>query len=96
MWETKEELKTLKRRNKMACRICGSEENVRYVFEAKQFLCKSCAADTPKKISRSEFDNVYWNGDKTVPEAIRREFYSDYLSSSNTLEEYIRTTSSSF
>jgi hypothetical protein len=79
----------------MYCRICGDERNVSFRPQARQSLCDSCAADTPAKVGRAEFDRVYWRGDDAPPcEAIRREFYSDYLTSTHNLAEYVRRTTS--
>lgn len=83
----------------MYCRICGTEENVAYHAAQRQALCRDCKRDTPPKVSRAAFDLAYWKReDGTVdpsdpPEGIRREFYEDYLASSDTLARYIVATS---
>lgn len=78
----------------MYCRICGSLNNVRYYATKRQSLCRFCAKDTPEKVGRSTFDKQYWGADVDVPESTRREFYSDYLSSSETVTDYIASTTS--
>lgn len=76
----------------MYCRVCGDERNVSYRPRSRQSLCDSCASDTPHKVSRSAFDTEYWHDDPTVCESTKREFYSDYLSSTHTLAQYIAAT----
>jgi hypothetical protein len=76
----------------MYCRICGTEEKVAYRPGKLQALCDSCNRETPRKVSRSSFDRVYWKGDPDVGDSIKSEFYSDYLSSECTLSEYIEQT----
>ena len=92
------------------CIICGdTEENKPEWFQGKwivsypnkgwQSLCKPCASETPDKVSRSEFEAAYWvdagecYADKVSP-SIRKEFYEDYLRSSDILETYILGTRS--
>jgi poly(3-hydroxyalkanoate) synthetase len=75
------------------CKICG-DEKASYRARARQTLCDSCASDTPDKVGRTDFDQLYWNGDDTVTEAIKREFYSDYLASTYTTAQYIKATTS--
>lgn len=80
------------------CRICGDEAGAEYRPKARQTLCPSCAADTPAKVGRVEFDAAYWvdvDGKPAAdeqPAAIRREFYEDYLASNLNLEQYIKRT----
>jgi hypothetical protein len=76
----------------MYCRICGNEEGAIHRPRRRQVLCASCSSDTPAKVARARFDRAYWNGSDDVPEAIKREFYSDYLASTHTLAEYIEAT----
>jgi hypothetical protein len=83
------------------CRICGDEKNVRYRPAQGQSLCNSCWQDTPAKVSRESFERAYWkrddgsDGREDVPESTRREFYADYLASTNTLKDYLASTTSS-
>jgi len=80
----------------MYCRICGSEKDVKFYPAKRQSLCKWCAADTPSKLSRDEFEKRYWGAEvDTVPTFFRREFYSDYLASDCDMEKYIDQTTSS-
>lgn len=78
----------------MYCRVCGVRENVEYRPSKLQTLCDPCSKETPRKIGREEFDAAYWKGEgaDTVPESTKREFYSDYKTSTHTLEEYIEAT----
>ena len=79
----------------MYCRICGDESNIKYYVSKRQSLCPSCAKDTPAKVGRESFDRKYWAKDDDCPEAIRREFYADYLASSHgSIESYIEATTS--
>jgi len=73
----------------MYCRICGDTANVKYYPGKRQALCPHCSKDTPRKVSRENFDRQYWSGDSDAPEGIRREFYADYLASSDTVQQYI-------
>ena len=77
------------------CNICGlsEEEKVRYYPEKRQSLCADCAKHTPSKIGRTEFDRKYW-GVKfaETPEGIRKEFYSDYLTSGSSFTKYKQET----
>jgi hypothetical protein len=88
---------SLKRGLTMYCRICGDEKDVRYYAGKRQSLCRSCAKDTPAKVSRTTFDRVYWTGceENDPPEGIRREFYADYLASRHgSVASYIEATTS--
>ena len=77
----------------MYCMICGDENSVKYRGGNRGMLCDSCAADTPAKVDRARFDAEYWGAEASnVPESTKREFYSDYRASSNTLADYITTT----
>ena len=76
------------------CRICGDERGTEYRPAQRQTLCESCWRDTPRKVSRAEFDRAYWGSDDEPCAATKREFYSDYLASASTLEDYIRSTTS--
>jgi len=79
----------------MSCQVCG-DPNARYYDTNRQSLCRSCAKDTPAKVSRSTFDKRYWISDdpneEPPNEAIKREFYEDYLRSECTLAQYIERT----
>jgi len=78
----------------MYCRICGTEQDVEFRGGNRGALCASCAKDTPRKAGRAAFDAAYWKGAGIVPESTKREFYSDYRSSTHTLAEYIERTTS--
>ena len=76
----------------MPCKICG-DPITRWRPENRQTLCNSCAADTPRKIGRSEFDRKYWGPDfEEVHPETRREFYEDYLTSSQNFRDYQEST----
>ena len=80
------------------CRICGDEAGVEFRPSARQSLCKSCAQDTPEKVSRSEFEAAYWvdvDGKpvaEETPAAIRREFYNDSVNVNNVRVEQFPDT----
>jgi hypothetical protein len=76
----------------MYCKVCGDERDVQYYPAKRQTLCPTCAAETPRKVSRRAFDAAYWDGEDDCPESTRREFYEDYLHSDSTLEDYIERT----
>lgn len=81
----------------MACFICGETRNVKFRKDLFKYICAYCSPSTPRKVNREAFDKRYWGEiEKTekVPESVKREFYSDYLSSSDNLEAYIAATSS--
>ncbi len=79
----------------MYCRVCGDSRNVRFYSSKRQALCAACAKETPAKVGREAFDRQYWGGEAgTVPEAIKREFYSDYVASTHDLPDYIEHTAS--
>lgn len=77
----------------MNCQICGNKG--RRCPSKHQVLCKGCHQETPPKVSRSCFEAVYFACDTIgeVSQAIRREFYADYLASRDTLAGYIAATS---
>ena len=77
----------------MYCRVCGDENQVSFHGPSGQYLCKSCAKDTPHKVSRETFYKKYF-GDEDIPESIKREFYEDYQRSTHNLKEYIAKTTS--
>lgn len=79
----------------MYCRVCGSESCVKWRGAQRNYLCDSCCADTPKKVSRSEFERAYWGNEKPIA-GIANEFWEDYLNSECTLERYITETTSAF
>jgi hypothetical protein len=76
----------------MYCRICGDESGVEFRGRSRMALCESCHTDTPRKVSREEFDRVFWGtGPEAadVHESTRREFYDDYRTSTyGTAESY--------
>jgi hypothetical protein len=77
----------------MKCRICGDEKHIEFCLAQRQALCAFCKNGMPAKVGRKEFDRAYWQGRASeVLESIKREFYSDYLSSGETLAEYITHT----
>lgn len=79
----------------MYCRICGTENGLKYYPRKLQTLCYACAEDTPAKVGREKFDREYWGTElPNVPESTRREFYEDYLCSTHTLPAYILATTS--
>ena len=79
----------------MYCRICGTENDVKWHAQNRGALCASCAETTPPKVGRAEFDAAYWGAEAaTVPESTRREFYSDYRASCDTLAGYTERTTS--
>jgi len=43
----------------MTCRICGSEQDVKFYDGRRGALCASCAKDTPAKVSRAAFYEDY-------------------------------------
>jgi hypothetical protein len=76
------------------CRICG-DPNGHLRIGNRGVLCDSCCDDTPRKVSREVFYREYFGADAaTTPEAIKREFYDDYRSSTHTLADYIAATTS--
>jgi hypothetical protein len=82
----------------MICRICGSEKGTEYRYTRHQTLCAACAAETPEKVGRDEFERRYFGPEAgVVPSSIVRDFYDDYLASTDDLDGYIEhTTSDSF
>jgi hypothetical protein len=80
----------------MYCRVCGDDgETVKYRSGKHQSLCRWCNRDTPRKVTREEFERVYWAGPpgiETVPHSTRRDFWEDYLASECTLAEYVEQT----
>ena len=77
----------------MYCRICGTESNTKFYPGKRQTLCQGCAEGTPRKASRESFDRQYWGAKfEEVSNGIRREFYSDYLTSMCTVGEYKDST----
>jgi len=76
------------------CRVCGDDRDVRWYATKRQFLCRGCAATTPRKVSRSAFDRLYWDNPETIPDHVKREFYSDYLTTALTVREYRERTTS--
>jgi hypothetical protein len=78
------------------CQVCGGERDTKYYPSKRQRLCRSCAPNTPNKVSREAFDAAYWKGGdpQTVPEVTKGDFYEDYLRSDDSLPDYIKATSS--
>lgn len=76
----------------MNCHVCGDDRTAEYRPAKRQSLCRDCNSSTPRKVSRTTFDAHYWNNDPSVPESTRREFYADYLASTDTLAGYIAAT----
>jgi hypothetical protein len=75
----------------MYCRICGANP-AKYRAAKRQTLCAYCNRETPAKVARESFDAAYWKGCDDVPESTRREFYADYLASTETLRTYMKST----
>lgn len=73
------------------CRVCGDPAAC-YRPAQRSTLCESCAAETPAKIGRAEFDRRYWPAPESVPESTRREFFADYLASRCTFDAYLAAT----
>ena len=79
----------------MYCRVCG-EADATFKPSKRQSLCDSCGKETPKKATRKSFDAYYWGKNfEEVPLGIRREFYSDYLTSGYTMSQYKEETTNS-
>ena len=77
----------------MNCRICGTDNQVEYRRGSRMKLCAPCAKGTPRNAGRAAFDKAYWGSDAhEVSESIKKEFYSDYKTSSCTVREYIDDT----
>jgi len=74
------------------CRVCGDEEAT-YRGVQRQTMCEACRKGTPAKVGRAAFESQYWEGKaEEVPLSTRREFYSDYLTSTYTMRAYIKAT----
>jgi len=73
---------------KQYCEICGNDQGLNYYPEKRQTLCASCSKDTPQKVSFDVFIKAYF-GNENPGNAIKNEFYSDYLHSDYTLKGYI-------
>ena len=79
----------------MYCRICGDEDRVKFYPAKRQSLCPHCAKDTPANVGREAFDAKYWATGDDVPQAIRRDFYEDYLASRHSsVAKYLEATTS--
>lgn len=76
----------------MQCRVCGAD--TAKCYQGKRLtLCDVCKWDTPDKVSRDMFDRLYWGINYSqMPDNVRHEFYSDYLHSAHTLDEYVIAT----
>lgn len=81
----------------MSCQVCG-DPNSKYYGTKRQSLCPACSKRTPAKVSRTVFDKRYWVSDdpneEPPNEAIKHDFYEDYLRSDLTLAQYIEHTQS--
>jgi hypothetical protein len=81
----------------MYCKVCGSEENVKFYPNKLQALCKFCADETPNKVGFDRFVSFYFPGDDIyhgeVPYSTKKEFYDDYRTSTYNLENYKQATS---
>ena len=75
----------------MQCSICGSDK-AKYYVKQRQVLCRSCLADTPEKLSKSEFDQKYWGSPEEVSSFIRIQFYDDYKASNLNFDDYKKQT----
>ena len=78
----------------MYCRICGTDQKVKYYRSKGMSMCKECSAETPRKASYNGFNKRYWFEHSTVSDRVKREFYNDYKTSKHTVQEYIEATSS--
>lgn len=78
----------------MRCKSCGTESNVAFKSSKGMFLCTECSSEIPRKVSREEFERLYWNeGVDQVPHAFRREFWEDYQQSRySKVADYIAAT----
>lgn len=79
----------------MRCSICGTSD-AQYRNRSRLVLCRSCHEDTPSKVSREEFDRLYWeSAAESVPLSTRNEFWSDYKTSTyRSVADYRTATSS--
>ena len=77
----------------MHCRICGTDQKVKYYRRKGMSMCKECSAETPRKASYTNFNKKYWAEPAIVPDRVKREFYNDYKTSKHTVQEYIDVTS---
>lgn len=82
----------------MYCKVCGTHENLSFHQPSGLTLCRYCAAEMPAepKLSRSEFYAQYFGDDHGCPDAIKREFYSDYQTSTLTFAQYVERTTSNY
>jgi hypothetical protein len=77
------------------CRVCGAgpERGTQFSSKHGMALCILCEQDTPIKVTMDEFNRLYWGaGFENVPLSTRREFFSDYMTSTLTLKQYIMST----
>jgi hypothetical protein len=76
----------------LRCRICGNEPAT-FQPAKHQSLCAACNDTTPRKVSRAAFELKYWERNVAhVPDSTRREFYADYLASTDDVDAYIIKT----
>jgi len=76
----------------MYCRICGTDQSVKYRRGPRMNMCGCCSKDTPKKSSYENFNKRYWSDPRLVTESVKRSFYNDYKTSMCNLEQYIDQT----
>ena len=77
----------------MQCRVCGTETNVAYRAKKRQSLCNVCNRETPNKIGRRAFNIRYWGSEfPDVPIGTLREFYADYLVTTQNFNDYRAST----
>jgi hypothetical protein len=77
----------------LTCDICGSEDDIIFRHDAHLYMCMVCSDDTPRKVSRNEFNAALCKIDPewaNAPKSTRGEFYEDYCVSKGNLYEYLR------
>ena len=76
----------------MQCNICGND-NALWNSSARQVICGECIRNTPDKVDFETFRLALWTPEERkehgcVPTSIEREFYSDYIASTQDLTDY--------
>ena len=74
-----------------SCKLC-SHSPASFRVKKRQTLCDYCDEAMPVKVSREEFDAKFWMDPVQIPTSVRKNFYSDYLSSDSDLGGYIICT----
>ena len=76
-----------------SCTICASTVKVAHRKHCMMTLCEICSEDTPKKLTREQFDRIYWGARVSeVATNVKREFYDDYKKSTLNVFDYIMET----